>query len=148
MAPAFLKGVQTTYTPDAPANRARILVVDDDPKLSRLVKLVLERTKLYEVLEENHSSRALAVARTFDPQAILLDVDMPGKDGGEVARELQGDPRLAKVPVMFLTSLVAGSEADEHEIERGGRLFLAKPTAPMVLLDAVGRLLNSPSRAA
>lgn len=123
----------------------KILVVDDDPKLSRLVRLVLEKTKLYEVREENHSSRAVAAARGFQPQAILLDVDMPGKDGGEVARELSAEPSLAGVPVMFLTSLVSGTEAEDHAVMRGGRLFLAKPVAPMVLIDAVGRLLESPA---
>lgn len=131
-------GVQLT----ASATRSRILVVDDDPKLSRLVKLVLEKTKMYEVCEENSALRALPTARRFKPHAVLMDVDMPGKDGGQVAQEMAEDPELASLPLLFLTSLVSGTEADEHEVELGGKLFLAKPVDAMALLDSVGRLVN------
>ena len=122
--------------------KAKILVVDDDPKLSRLVKLFLERTKLYEVIEENRSSHALETARAIRPAAILLDVDMPGKDGGEVARDLAADAQLCHKPVMFFTSLISTAEAGKHEVMRGGQPFLAKPVNPMALVEAVGRLLQ------
>jgi CheY-like chemotaxis protein len=124
-------------------NKAKILVVDDDPKLSRLVKVVLEKTAEYEVQEENRSSNAVAAARAFRPAAILLDVDMPGKDGGELAREMAQDSDLRKTPVMFFTSLMSHQEAGQHEIVRGGRWFLAKPVNPDVLIGAVGRLVAS-----
>jgi len=123
-------------------NKLKILVVDDDPKLSRLVKAILEKTGLYEVREENRSSAALATARAFIPDMILLDVDMPGKDGGDVARELQGDPTLSAKPVLFFTSLISHGEAGKHEVERGGMLFLAKPVDPAVLIETVGRILR------
>jgi CheY-like chemotaxis protein len=73
---------------------------------------------------------------------ILLDVDMPGKDGGEVARELQSDPALSQKPVLFFTSLISHREAGTHEVERGGMLFLAKPVDPAVLIETVARLLG------
>ena len=123
-------------------NKLRILVVDDDPKLSRLVKTILEKTGLYEVREENRSSAALTTGRAFIPDMILLDVDMPGKDGGDVARELQGDPTLSAKPVLFFTSLISHGEAGKHEVERGGMLFLAKPVDPAVLIETVGRILR------
>jgi CheY-like chemotaxis protein len=69
-----------------PMNKNRILVVDDDPRLSTLVKKILEGTELYEVQEENRPHNVLKAAHQFRPAAILMDVDMPGKDGGEVAR--------------------------------------------------------------
>src|SRR4051794_14390662 len=122
--------------------KAKILVVDDDPKLSRLVKLFLEKTKLYEVIEENRSSHALETARSIRPAAILLDVDMPGKDGGEVAREIGADPQLCQKPIMFFTSLISVAEAGKHEVMRGGQPFLAKPVNPTALVEAVGRLLH------
>lgn len=123
-------------------NKLKILVVDDDPKLSRLVKTILEKTGLYEVREENRSSAALTTGRAFIPDMILLDVDMPGKDGGDVARELQGDPTLSAKPVLFFTSLISHGEAGKHEVERGGMLFLAKPVDPAVLIETVGRILR------
>jgi CheY-like chemotaxis protein len=123
-------------------NKLKILVVDDDPKLSRLVKTILEKTGEYEVREENRSSAALATGRAFIPDMILLDVDMPGKDGGDVARELQSDPTLNAKPILFFTSLISHGEAGKHEVERGGMLFLAKPVDPAVLIETVGRMLR------
>jgi CheY-like chemotaxis protein len=123
-------------------NKSKILVVDDDPKLSRLVKTILEKTALYQVQEENRSSAALAAAKLFEPDMILLDVDMPGKDGGDVARELQADPVLSRKPLLFLTSLISHSEAGKREVQRGGMLFLAKPVDPVVLIETVGRMLK------
>jgi CheY-like chemotaxis protein len=124
-------------------DKLKILVVDDDPKLSRLVKLFLEQTKRYQVTEENRSAQALETARTLQPEAILLDVDMPGKDGGQLQLELAADPYLARVPVMFFTSLISPAEAGKHEVIRGGMPFLAKPVNPQALVQSVERLLAS-----
>lgn len=126
-------------------NKVKILVVDDDPKLSALTRMVLEKTQIYEVREVNRPMQALAAAREFRPDAVLLDVDMPGKSGGEIACDLAADPKLRDVPVMFFTSLVSKADAGEHEIERGGKRFLAKPINPRALLAAVGRLLGADS---
>lgn len=123
-------------------NRSKILVVDDDPRLSHLVKAILEKTGLYEVREENRSSAAFATARALEPDMILLDVDMPGKDGGDVARELQADPILSRKPILFFTSLISQAEAGKGEVERGGMLFLAKPVEAGVLIETVGRILR------
>ncbi|HMJ04699.1 MAG TPA: response regulator [Chthoniobacterales bacterium] len=122
-------------------NKSRILVVDDEPNLSSLVRLYLEKTQRFEVRVENRPALALFAAREFRPDMVLLDIDMPGKDGGEVATEIESDPTLRGVPILFLTSLVSTSEAGNHEIERAGRRYLAKPTKPQVLIDAVDRLL-------
>jgi two-component system OmpR family response regulator len=126
----------------------KILVVDDDPKLSRLVKAILEKTNLYEVQEENRSSAAIAAAKAFMPDMILLDVDMPGKDGGDVARDLQADRVLRDTPVLFLTSLISQAEARQRAVERGGMLFLAKPVDPAVLVGTIGRILKQQPAAA
>jgi CheY-like chemotaxis protein len=128
--------------------KTKILVVDDDPKLSRLVKLFLEQTKQYQVCEENRSAHAIATARQFQPEAILLDVDMPGKDGGQLQLEIAADPHLGKLPVMFFTSLISPEEAGNHEVYRGGMPFLAKPVNPKALVQAVERLLTPHAAAA
>jgi CheY-like chemotaxis protein len=127
--------------------RFKILVVDDDPKLSRLVKAILEEACDYEVMEENRSSAAFATAKEFMPDIFVLDVNMPGKDGGQVALEFQTHPVLRKKPVLFLTSLISPAEAGEHEVNRGGRLFLAKPVDAEALVAAIGRILGQPPTA-
>ena len=129
-------------------NKSRILVVDDEPNLSGLVRLFLEKTQRFEVRVENRSSIALAVAREFRPDMVVLDVDMPGKDGGEVAREIQAEPSLRDVPILFLTSLVSRSEAGEGMTMRAGMRFLSKPVNPKVLVDAVDRVLAGEVHAA
>lgn len=113
--------------------KSKILVVDDDPKLSRLVATILDRVGGYEVFEENRSFAAVATARQYRPDLILLDIDMPGKDGGAISRELAGDAALAKVPVLFVTSLISSSESGTHN----GARYLSKPVNPQLLLDTV-----------
>ncbi len=112
---------------------SKILVVDDDPKLSRLVATILNRVGGYDVCEENRPFAALATARQYRPDLILLDVDMPGKDGGTISRELGDDALLAEVPVIFVTSLISKSEAGVHH----GVRYLSKPVDPHLLLNTV-----------
>ena len=128
--------------------KSRILVVDDEPNLSGLVRLFLEKTKRFEVRVENRSALALSAAREFRPDMILLDVDMPGKDGGEVSKEIQADPVLRHVPILFFTSLISREEAGERETVRGGMRFLAKPINPKVLVEAVDRILAAEAHVA
>ncbi len=117
-------------------NKSRILIVDDDPRISSFIALILRRHG-YEVREENRSFAALATAREFHPNLALLDVDMPGKDGGMVAAELAADRELARTPVIFVTSLVGESEAGI----RGGSRFISKPVDLAILLSAVKEAL-------
>ena len=110
--------------------------------------MFLEKTQRFEVRVENRSALALSAAREFRPDLILLDVDMPGKDGGDVARAIQGDDVLSGVPILFLTSLVSPAEAGGREILRGGMRFLAKPVNPKTLIDTVDRVLAGKVHAA
>jgi len=105
----------------------RILVVDDEPSVTRNLKLNLESSGGYDVFAEHHATNALTAARIFRPDLILLDVIMPGMDGGDVAARLRADPLLRDTPVIFLTALVSNEETDGHEIVSGGETFLAKP---------------------
>lgn len=105
----------------------RILVVDDEPSVTRSLKLNLEADGDYEVCAENQAVNALAAARTFRPDLILLDVMMPGLDGGNVAAQLRADPLWQATPVLFLTALVSNEETNGPEKLSGGETFLAKP---------------------
>jgi CheY-like chemotaxis protein len=122
--------------------KTRVLIVDDDVNLSRLSAMILEHSGAYEVLTEKDSLRAIAVARQFRPEIMLLDVDMPDKSGGEVAQEAKNDPVLRAIPILFLTGLVSKSEAGNAELESGGMSFLAKPVLPEVLLACVNKLIG------
>src|SRR6266536_1436890 len=116
--------------------RRRILIVDSDPNTTHLVKVLLERTGRYLVLEENDATKAYQSARNFRPDLILLDVVMPETDGGEVAARVEADPELQHTPIVFLTALVTRAEA-KSGLHIQGHPFLAKPVSIPELLNAI-----------
>jgi len=116
--------------------KRRILIVDNDRDSTHLVKILLEKTGWYSVLEENDATRAHLSAQNFRPDLILLDVMMPGTDGGEVAAQIEGDPDLQRTPIIFLTALVTKAEANAGLRIQGLR-FLAKPVNIPELITAI-----------
>ncbi len=106
-------------------NNHRILVVDDHPGVTGLLKALLRRNG-YEVEAQNDSRKAWQTARDFNPDLVLLDVDMPQMDGCGVARQFSEDPLLKAKPVVFLTSLVTQDEVAK-QAHFGGFTFLSKP---------------------
>lgn len=121
--------------------KKRILVVDDDVNLSRLAGMILESSGSYEVMIVNHPARALSAAIQFQADVMLLDVDMPGLSGGDLARAAAMDSRLRDVPILFLTGLLRREETLAGPIQRGGQQFLAKPVDPAQLLASVAALV-------
>ena len=77
--------------------KKRILVVDDESALTRMVKLNLERTGNYEVRTENQGVKAIPAAMEFKPDLIFLDIMMPDMGGPEISAQLKEDPELAKI---------------------------------------------------
>jgi CheY-like chemotaxis protein len=123
--------------------KKRILVVDDESNMTFLLRVIFERTNEYDVRVVNVSSRALAVAKEFRPDLIILDVAMPGVDGGELASRFAEIPSLKSVPVIFLTASVTKEEVSQREGLIGGLPFLAKPVDPTELLGCIRKRLGS-----
>jgi CheY-like chemotaxis protein len=124
--------------------KKRILVVDDEPTITRLLKLNLEQTGEYEVATENISQAALAVAEEFQPDLLLLDVVMPGLDGGTLASQLQTSPSLKGTPIVFLTAAVTREEVRARHGLVGGQPFLAKPVSLHEVLACLKKHLGAP----
>ena len=122
--------------------KKKILVVDDDKALSRMVKLGLEQTGRYEVRVENDARNALAAALSFRPDLMLLDVIMPDKDGGTVASEIRQDKNLKNTPVIFLTSILGKDEAADRGGKLGKEPVLAKPVSADELLKKIEECLG------
>src|SRR4029079_3896206 len=78
----------------AATEKRRILIVDDDANSTHLVKILLERSGPYLVLEENDHTKADQTAHNFRPDVILLDIIMPKMDGGELATQIEADHEL------------------------------------------------------
>jgi DNA-binding response OmpR family regulator len=118
----------------------RILVVDDEPQDTQLLKAFLER-KNFVVREENDSTAALAAAEQFKPDLILLDVLMPELDGAELAARFKATPAFNGTPIVFLTSKITRQEADLVGGKIGNYQFLAKPIVLPDVLECVYRHL-------
>jgi len=118
-------------------DKKRILLVDDEPSFTRLIKLNLEQIGPYEVRVENDGKQAFAAAREFRPHLVLLDVIMPEIDGGEVAAQIRADPQLKDTPIVFLTAVVSRETVHAKGEMIGGNTFLAKP---VTVLDVVASI--------
>jgi len=127
-------------TGSAAKGKRRILIVDDDANSTHLVKILLERSGPYLVLEENDATQAHQTARSFKPDLVLLDVAMPKKDGGEVAAQIQADHELHNTPIIFLTALVTTNEA-KSGLHIQGNSFVAKPINIPELIGAIEQRL-------
>jgi len=124
----------------------RILIIDDESALTRMIRVNLEVTKRYQVREENNASHALATAHEFKPDLILLDVIMPGVDGGELARRIKSDAALKEVPVIFLTGTVTKKEAAEGAVT-GGYPLLPKPVSLKSLVETMENVFAAKAHA-
>lgn len=125
--------------------KKRILIVDDEASFTRMVKLNLEKTGQFEVREENKATYAVAAAREFKPDLIILDVIMPNLDGGDIFGQLQNDRHLKGTPVIFLTATVSPREAGVKGFNSGGALFLAKPVTLENLMACIQEHIRKPA---
>jgi DNA-binding response OmpR family regulator len=118
----------------------RILLIDDEPHLTALVRPVLVATGRYLIREENHRRGALHAALHFQPDLVLLDSVRPNLDHG-VAQAIHRDPALRDVPVVLLTGL-----APDRRISSvgffGGYTFFANPFSIEEVVACIAEMLS------
>ena len=106
------------------ARRARVLVVDDDPAIRRMVIAALRRAP-YDFLEAPNGRDALDLMRSDHPDVVVLDLMMPMVSGWDVLRERQSDPELSIIPVILIS---ASRDAEiANAVDKGICAFLPKP---------------------
>ena len=120
----------------------RILIIDDEIGFTQLVKINLEGTGRFKVGIVNNPLEALAFAQTFKPHLILLDVMLPRQTGGELLVELEADPQLKNVPVLFLTATTLSQLARAQHAAGKSRPIIAKPVAPQELIRRINASLG------
>ena len=119
----------------------KVLIIEDHADIRRLLRMTLEFAAFdCDVHEAADGMAGLAAARSWRPDAVLLDVMMPGSvDGLALCRHLKADPALQGTPVVMLSAL--GSKVDrEAGLSAGAHAYLVKPFSPLQLLETIGEL--------
>jgi two-component system alkaline phosphatase synthesis response regulator PhoP len=118
----------------------RILVVDDDREIVRLLRAYLEQNG-FQVLTAYDGERALQALRAERPDLVVLDLMLPDRDGWDVTRIVRGDPVIANIPILMLTARV-----EDHDkiagLELGADDYVTKPFNPREVVARVRALLR------
>jgi DNA-binding response OmpR family regulator len=124
-------------------NSTRILIIDDEPDFTSLFKANLEEVGGYLVRQINDPEKALKAARDFKPHLCVIDVVMPGMDGGDIVARLRADEELANTPVMMLTALVEENpDSLDGETLTGGLPFVSKTSGFDTILACIEKHLG------
>ncbi len=123
-------------------DKIKILVIDDQEQITKLVKMSLEKTGNYEVKEENNGMNALSSAKSFMPDLIFLDVMLPQISGSEIANQILDDVELKNIKIVFFTSIVSKQETEAQGGKIAGRSFLAKPVKLEELVNCIDEQLG------
>jgi len=120
--------------------KRKILVIDDEPSLCNLMKVILEETG-FQVTTILNPLKAVDTAMKIKPDLIILDVVMPEMNGWELCSKLKNIRGISHIPVMFLTV-----SADSSDVEKGfgsgGDSYMGKPFRPQELVDRVLSILK------
>jgi CheY-like chemotaxis protein len=119
----------------------RILIIDDEEDIRAVAALSLETVAGWEVVVANSGAQGLARALEHQPDAVLLDVMMPGMDGPTTFRELRKNPATAHIPVLLLTAKVQSSD-QRRFADLGVEAVLLKPFDPLTLSTQIANVLG------
>lgn len=119
----------------------RILIIDDEDDIREVAAMSLETVAGWEVMVANSGAQGLTRAAMYKPDAILLDVMMPGMDGPTTFRELRKNPATATIPVLFLTAKVQAADRARFS-DLGIQAVLVKPFDPLTLPTQVANALG------
>ncbi len=127
------------------SDKKRILLVDDDPDFCSIVQGQLEKEG-FEVELAYNGVEGLEKIRANPPDAIILDVMMPEKDGYEVCKELKADEKLADIPVVLLTAVASHVTSTRYSHSDGMSTeaddYIAKPASAEEITQSIKGLLG------
>jgi CheY-like chemotaxis protein len=120
----------------------KIVIVEDQPDIRKLIRLTLEYDDTHEIHEAADGLAGLALIEAQAPDLVLMDVMMPGGlNGLEVCQRIKDNPRLAHTQVVLLTARGQDSDLAQGELV-GADEYLIKPFSPLQLIDTVERLIG------
>ena len=122
----------------------RILIIDDEDDIRQVAALSLETVAGWEVIMASSGIQGIRRAQDEKPDAILLDVMMPGMDGPTTFLELRKIPEIAEIPVILLTAKVQGAD-QKRFANLGVSAVLFKPFDPLTLAQQMSEALGWPA---
>jgi CheY-like chemotaxis protein len=123
----------------------RILIIDDEDDIREVAALSLETVAGWDVVTACSGAQGLARAIEYQPDAILLDVMMPGMDGPTTLSHLRENPQTSNIPVLFMTARAQAREVEQF-ISLGAQGVISKPFDPMTLASEVQTHLQALKR--
>lgn len=126
--------------------KKKILVVDDEPEMVKMLQMSLE-TASYEVITAYNGQEGIDKTKKERPDAIIMDLMMPEKDGFVACKEIKNDPECAHIPILVLTAisdhLTQSRYAKSMGLELEAEDYIDKPVDPNFLLERLARLLET-----
>ena len=119
----------------------QLLIIDDEDDIREVAALSLQLTEGWTVSTANDGSAGATLAQSMMPDAILLDVMMPGMDGPGTLRALQHEEITRSIPVIFLTAKVAAADRETF-MQLGARGIISKPFDPLTLGQQIKEVLS------
>jgi len=120
----------------------KVLIVDDDPFIRKLIATTLEDVAGFELLQASDGAEAVDIAVREQPEIVFLDVDMPRLDGIEACARIREHPETANATIVMLTA-TSRSNNERRAEDAGADLFLTKPFSPLDLLRLVDEIGGS-----
>ena len=115
--------------------RPRVLIVEDEPSIVLSLEFLLQREG-YETATAGDGEEALALMRQLRPDAVLLDIMLPRRNGYEVCQAIKADPELRAIPVIMVSA--RGQEVEVRKgLELGAAAYVTKPFGNAEILEAV-----------
>lgn len=115
----------------------KVLIIDDEEYFCRALKKGLEMKTGFQVLTATKGAEGIRLAKTQQPDVILLDIMMPGMDGTEVAEDLLADAATLSIPIIFVTAILNEEDVKRNAGIVGGRTFIAKPVKIDELIERI-----------
>lgn len=121
--------------------KKKILVVDDDANILKLLRMFLSRAN-YEVVVTDDGMTGIEHALSLKPHLMILDIMMPKIDGPAIARAVRDNPETANTPIIFLTGLLPKNEQLGERKTEGGEYLFAKPFESSQLLNLIKKIIG------
>lgn len=119
----------------------KVLIIDDEEDIRQIAKFALNKIANWDVVDSPNAEAGIALALTENPDAILLDVLMPGMDGPSALAALRKNPKTAGIPVVFLTARGLPEEIERLK-KQGAAGVITKPFDPMTLAEDMSSIIG------